>query len=184
MPRLIIGLIGLPGSGKGTVADLLQKEYGANYTRFSGVLSDLLDRLSIEKSRDNMIRLSEALRQTFGDDALSYAVEQDALRAKGQIIVLDGIRRPGDIVGLEMLPQFHLVSVEAAPELRYERMKARGEKATEAAMTWEQFLAEEQAPTEVTIPAVMERAEFRLDNSGTKEELEQKVRELMKQLGV
>ena len=184
MPRLIIGLIGLPGSGKGTVANLLQKEYGAKYTRFSGIISDLLDRLAIEKSRENMIKMSETLRQTFGEDALSYAIGQDVLKAKGQIIVLDGIRRPGDIVALEPLPQFHLVSVEAPPELRFERMKARGEKATEATMTREQFLAEEQAPTEVTIPAVMERAEFHLDNSGSKEDLETKARELMKQLGL
>lgn len=183
MPKLIIGLVGLSGCGKGTATDLLRKEYGAGYIRFSGILGEILDKLSVEKSRDNFIKLSESLRTSYGEDVLSFAVEKTTLSAPEDIVVVDGIRRPDDIAALEPLPQFKLISIEAPAELRYERMKRRGEKASESTMTWEQFIKEGQAPTEITIPEVMDRAWRTIKNDGTKEEFEEAVRATMHDLG-
>ncbi len=184
MPTLLLGLVGLQGCGKGTLADLLTQQYGAGYFRFSAVISDILTRLAIEKNRDNYTKASIALRQAFGEDVFSYAVETAALQAKQDIVVIDGIRRPEDVVALEPLPHFHLISIEADAQLRFERMKARGEKATEASMTWEKFLADEQLPTEVTIPFVMERAKFRLANNGTREDFEAASHALLASFGL
>lgn len=183
MPKLIIGLVGQAGCGKGTAAEYLREKYGAGYIRFSGILGDILERLSVEKTRDNFIKLSESLRESFGDDVFSLAVERAALSAKEEIIVVDGIRRLQDIVALEPLPQFKLVAIEVSAEQRFERMKKRGEKASESTMTWEQFQAEEHATTEVTIPEVMARAWKTIKNEGTKEEFEEAVREMMRELG-
>lgn len=171
MPKLLVGLVGLSGCGKGTAADHLRTVYGADYVRFSGILGTVLEALGIEKSREQFIRISETLRGEYGEDVLSHAVAKQALFSEKDIVIIDGIRRLDDIVALEPLPQFVLVSIAAPAELRFERMKKRGEKASEANMTWEQFLKEEQASTEITIPAVMERATITLDNSGTAEEL-------------
>ncbi len=184
MQKFIIGLCGLQGCGKGTAADLLQKEYGAGYFRFSAIMGDVLTRLGIEKSREEFIKLSECLRATFGEDIFSYAIEKDAVLAPQPIVIIDGIRRPEDIVALEPLPNFKLISIEAPAALRFERMKGRGEKVGEQNMTWEGFLADEEAPTEVTIPLVMQRATITIKNEGTREEFEEKVREMMKELEV
>lgn len=183
MPKLIIGLVGQAGCGKGTAADLLRGEYKAEYVRFSGILGEILEKLAIEKTRENFTNISEHLRQAFGEDILSYAVEKQALDSTSDIVVIDGIRRPEDIVALEPLPYFKLISISVPAELRYERMKKRGEKATESNMTWEEFQKEENYPTEVTIPLVMQRAWKTLDNSGSREEFEAKVRKMMNELG-
>ena len=183
MTKRILGLVGQAGCGKGTMADLLTKEYHAAYFRFSNVLADVLKRLSLEKTRENLSKLSTLLRQQFGEDLLSYVVEKDAMQATEELVVIDGIRRPEDIVGLEPSPHFKLIAIDAEPSLRFERMKRRGEKASEASMTWEQFLAEEQLETEITIPGVMARAAVTLANNGTKEAFEQRIRSLMHELG-
>ncbi len=183
MPNHIIGLVGQSGCGKGTVADILTQQYGASYSRFSAILSDILTRLHIDHSRDHFIALSTALRNSFGEDVLSYAIERDAVLSSSPLVVIDGIRRPEDIVALEPLPFFKLVSVDVAGELRYERMKKRGEKAGEQHMTWQEFVAQDNAPTEVTIPLVMSRAWKKLDNSTTQENLEIQVKAMMKELG-
>lgn len=182
MPKLLLGLVGLQGCGKGTAADLLQKEYGAAYYRFSAILGDILTRLSVEKSRDNFITLSNKLRQAFGEDLLSYAIEKLAATDPHDIVIIDGIRRLEDIVALEPLPQFKLVAITTDAKLRFERMKGRGEKIGESTMSWEKFLADEQAPTERTIPEVMERARITIPNEGTREAFEKRIREMMKQL--
>ena len=57
MANLIIGFVGQAGCGKGTAADLLREKYGAGYFRFSGILGDVLDRLFLEKTRDNFIKI-------------------------------------------------------------------------------------------------------------------------------
>lgn len=183
MPNHIIGLVGQSGCGKGTVADILTKQYGAAYSRFSAILGDILTRLHIDHSRDHFIALSNALRGSFGEDVLSYAIEKDAVLSQSAIVVIDGIRRPEDIVALEPLPFFKLVSVDVPAEMRFERMKKRGEKTGEQNMTWQDFTAQDHAPTEVAIPLVMSRAWKRLDNSKTPTELELQVTEMMKELG-
>ncbi len=183
MAKIILGLVGQAGCGKGTMADLLVKKYGAAYFRFSNILGDILKRLSLEKTRDNLIKISGALRQTFGEDILSYVLEKDAILAPEEVIVVDGIRRAEDIAALEPSPYFKLIAIDADPKLRFERMKKRGEKAGESNMTWEQFLAEEQRETEVTIPMVMARAAVTIDNNGSREEFERRVRAMIQKIG-
>ncbi|MFZ2803939.1 MAG: AAA family ATPase [Patescibacteria group bacterium] len=184
MPKLIIGLVGRQGSGKGTAAKILQERYGAAMFRFSAVLGDILDRMALDKSRDNLIQLSETLRQAFGEDALSYAIEHDAVNANKDIVVIDGIRRIEDITALEPLPIFRLVEISAPAKVRFERMKGRGEKTGESGMSWEEFTEQEQAPTEVTIPSVAARAWKALNNGGSTEELTAKIDAMMKELEV
>ncbi len=184
MPAHIIGLVGRQGSGKGTVASYLVEKHNAVVFRFSSFLNDVLDLLSIPRSRTNLIKLSTCLRETFGEDALSYAVVKAATTSENPIIVVDGIRRIEDIAALESLPNFTLIEIAVPEEIRFDRMKKRGEKSGEANMTWEKFKADEEAPTEITIPQVAERATVHLDNSGTPEALIEQLQSLLTKLGI
>lgn len=177
-----MGIVGLQGCGKGTLADILAKDYHAGYFRFSAIIGDALKTLAIEKSRENFNKFSITMRKAFGEDVFSYAVESAALAAPQDLVVIDGIRRPEDIAGLEPLPNFHLVAIEADAKLRYDRMRNRGEKSTEASMTWEQFLANEADETEKTIPFAMQRAKYRIANNGTREDFEREARALIERL--
>src|SRR3989344_1644712 len=136
MPKLIIGLVGRQGSGKGTAAKILEERYGAEIFRFSAILNDTLKRLALEQSRDNLIKLSESLRHTYSDAVLAYAIERDAATSNADVVVVDGIRRIGDVTALKPLPHFKLVEISAPAEVRFERMKGRGEKTGEWNMTW------------------------------------------------
>jgi len=180
---LIIGLTGQAGSGKGTVGAYLRDQYGASFLTFSSSLRKTLETLALEPSRDNMIKLSEALRTAFGEDVLSRAIARDALASAAPVVVVDGIRRVDDIITtLQSLPNFHLVAVEADPRVRYERLTQRGEKSDETTMTWEDFLANEQRSTEQTIPAVMAQASIHLRNDGTLEEIQQQTDKMMQRI--
>lgn len=183
MPKLIIGLTSMPGAGKGTAAKYLETKYGATQFSFGGILADVLNRLALDKSRPNLQRLSTLLRQAFGEDVLAFAIEKDAVTADTDLVVIEGIRRPGDIVALEPLPYFKLIAVDVPPQLRFERMKQRGEKAGESDMTWEKFLVQESGEAELAIPTVMARATETIDNSGTLAEFQAKLDGLMARSG-
>lgn len=184
MAKIILGLVSMPGAGKGTAANYIKEKYGASMFRFSTALSDILKRLSLPVSRENLITLSEILRHGFGEDILAHVVESDALSDSSDVVVIDGVRRIDDLSGLEPLSQFRLVAIDAPPEIRYKRLINRGERAGEKDMTWEQFLTEEKAPTEVTIPPVMERATYKIDNSGDINTLHIQLDAMMSELSV
>lgn len=182
MPKLILGFVGQAGSGKGTAANILKEKYGAAVFTFSDILSDILKRLFLETSRENLINLSQVLRQGFGQDILANAMERQVASTEADIVVVDGIRRPEDIADLRQNPAFHLVEMMAEPELRFERLKKRNQKPGETEMTWEDFLALGQKETEVTISKVSETAELKIDNDGEIPELEHQITELIKKL--
>ncbi|MCC7357720.1 AAA family ATPase [Candidatus Uhrbacteria bacterium] len=183
MPKLIIGLVGRQGSGKGTVTQILQEMYKVEVFRFSSVLNTILERLAIKQTRDNLIKLSGSLRETFGEDVLSYSISRDVINSSSDIVIVDGIRRIEDIAALDPLPQFKLIEVTAPAKFRYERMTMRGEKAGESTMTYDEFTTQELAPTENTIPLVAALAWKVLNNGKDKQYLEQQVKDLMNELG-
>lgn len=182
MPTLILGFIGQAGSGKGTVADILREEYAADTFRFSQPLRDILTRLHLDHSRDHIIRLSETLRHTFGEDVLSHAIAADALASTSDLLVVEGIRRPEDLAAFKDIPYFHLIAIEADGRTRYDRVTKRGENAGEAQMSWEQFLEEDQRSTEITIHETMKLASHHIDNNGDRETLVKHIYDLIQRL--
>jgi len=166
MPKLILGFVGQAGAGKGTAAKMIAENYGAVTFTFSDILSRILDVLLLEHSRDNLIKISMALRQAFGQDALSNTMEKQVAAAKSDIVIVDGIRRIEDIENLARSKAFHLIEITARPEIRFERLKRRNEKPGESDMTWDDFLEMSQKETEKTIVEVAQNAELIIENNG------------------
>ena len=77
MAKIIIGLVGQIASGKGTATKYLEEKYGAGTHRFSTMLRDVLKRLYLETSRENMQSLSTFLRKQFGEDALARVIAKE-----------------------------------------------------------------------------------------------------------
>lgn len=165
MPKKIIGLVGLMASGKGTAAKYLEEKYGASTYRFSTMLRDGLDRFYLPHTRHNMVTISEIMREAFGQDLLAKVIAEDAKRDDHDIVVVEGIRRLSDITFLKEVPEFVLAKITADPETRYKRLTLRGENADDSTKTYEQFLADHQLPTELTIPPVMDIAEIEINNN-------------------
>lgn len=167
-------------SGKGTAAKYFEKKYQAGHYRFSTMLREILDRLYLEHSRDNMIKLSEILRATFGEDIMAKTMAADAAKDPRSIIIVEGVRRLADIKYLSKLPGFALVEIFAEPRRRYERLVKRDENSDDATKTYEQFLADHRRSTEVTIPRVTAKAKERINNNGGLKELASQIDKLIK----
>jgi dephospho-CoA kinase len=180
--KTIIGFVGQAGSGKGTAANHLRLKNGAAVFTFSDFLHGILDLLHLPPSRDNLIKLSTALRQGLGQDVLANAMEKQVDESRAELVVVDGIRRPEDIEDLKKNPAFHLVEIVASPETRFARLKQRSDKPGETSMTWEDFLAMSQRETEITIAGVAKQAEISVDNSGDIPDLENALEQLITKL--
>ncbi|MDD2753076.1 MAG: AAA family ATPase [Candidatus Portnoybacteria bacterium] len=180
MMKIILGLAGEMASGKGTVAKYATEKYSAKTRRFSTMLRDVLDRLSLEQSRDNMQKLSTVLRQSFGEDLFAQVMAEDVKKEAGEVIVIDGIRRLADIKFLKANPKFKLTYLEADMNIRYERIVKRGENADDAKKTFDDFKKANEDESELQIKDLKNRADFLIDNNGSYEELYKQVDEILK----
>lgn len=183
MPKLILGFVGLMASGKGTCCQYLADRYGARSHRFSTILRDMLNRVYLPQTRDNLQQVSSALRATFGDDLLATTIAKDVAADPGALVTVDGVRRPPDIKFLRRLDGFWLVGVIADERTRYERSTQRNENPDDEHKTFADFARDGQQEAERQIVEVMASADFTLDNNGTFEELHRQLDAMLKKLG-
>lgn len=182
MPKIIIGLVGPLASGKEVAKKYLETKHGAGVHRFSSILRDILERLYLPISRENMQNLSLDLRQRFGGDTLARVIAEDVSRDEHEIVVIDGVRRLADIVDLKDLPGFCLISIDAEAKIRYQRMKDRNENKGDDQKSFEQFLEDGAREAELEIPQVMSKARYQLDNNGSLDQLYSQIDEIINNL--
>lgn len=171
MSKIIIALTGQIASGKDVTKKYLEKKYGAKSVKFSQILRDVLNRITMPLERKNMQTLSTILRQNFGEDLLARNIAEDAKKIDSEIVVIDGVRRPADVTYAKKLEGFVLVKIEATPEIRYERSKIRNENEGDDKKTFEEFLKDHETEADKEVPVIMAQATETLDNNGGFEDL-------------
>jgi dephospho-CoA kinase len=181
MAKIILGIAGEMGSGKGTIAKHIVEEHKGNAHRFSTILRDILDRVSLEQSRDNIQTLSTILRKNFGEDVMAKSMYHDVQKDEHNVVLIDGVRRMADIVYLRELPIFKLIYVEADIENRYERILKRGENSDDAKKSFEEFERANKDESESQIRDLKNYANYTIDNNGTFVELYAQVENIIKE---
>ncbi len=119
---ILIGLTGENCSGKGTVAEYLQKK-GFAVASLSDVIREELAHDGKEITRENLIVKANALRNEFGPGIL--AKKAIATIRKDRNYVIDSIRNPGEVDELKKQRNFFLLYITASPEIRFQRMCER-----------------------------------------------------------
>lgn len=181
MAKLILGLTGEMGSGKGAITKHIVQNYDADSHKFSQVFRDILDRACIEQSRENISALSLMLRKTFGEDILAKSMYHDAKNDTHDIVVIDGVRRLEDLTYLKEMPEFKLAYVESDIQVCYDRLVRRAENPGDATKTFEEFRKDHERDADARIPDLKNYADIVIENNGTYPELYQKVDEVIKQ---
>lgn len=177
--RIIIGLTGQIACGKGVIKKHLMEKYDASDYRFSTILRDLLKRLHLEATRENLMNISTILRQNFGEDLLASAMAEDIKNDTSPFMVIDGIRRLADIKFLKTIPGFKLIRIVANEKLRHERVVSRNENVGDDKKTFADFLEDQQQETEIQIPEVMAAADYEIINESSLEELDKEVDDII-----
>lgn len=177
---MIIGLTGKNASGKGTVADYLQKK-GFVYFSLSDELREEAREKGIEPTRENLIALGNELRKKFSVGILSSKTNKKILLRKKEgknNFVVDSIRNPGEIKELKKNKDFVLLGIKAPVEMRFERAKER--KRIGEASTLQQFISLEEKEnfnnkTNQQLDKCLEMADNTIVNEGSLEELHKKI---------
>ena len=176
----VIGTVGLPGSGKGeaaavasdldipvvTMGDVVRAETGARG------LDPYTDHGSVAK----------ALREEEGPAAIatrSLPMIESYLESHDRVLV-DGLRSGTEVEAFEERfdDEFVLLSVEAPFDLRAQRLSGRGRDTTEAD-GGEGLRERDERERGFGMDDAMDRADVRIENTGTLEEFREAIRSLL-----
>lgn len=180
MKKIIFGFVGHIACGKDTCTNYLKEKYSSTTYSFSTMLIDSLNRFYLKINRDNLIKMSEAIREKFGENTMAKTIAQDVEKDNGHMIGIPNIRRMADIEFLSKNSGFVLVKIQAESKTRYKRLIKRTEKADDGTKTYEQFLEDQKRSTEVSIDEVAGHATETIDNNGSLEYLYKQLDALVK----
>jgi dephospho-CoA kinase len=183
---MIIGLTGKNGSGKGEVARILQG-FGFLYFSLSDALREDLGERSIPVTRENLIREGQSLRKKFGSAVLA---ERTLKKIKvNASYVIDSFRHPAEVAVFRKAKDFLLWGVEADIKVRFERCAAR--KREGEPIVFDKFVETEEKEYNISrsehaqdLIATLKQADVILNNSGTLEQLNEKVKKVLNKQGI
>jgi len=178
--KIVIGIAGNIGAGKGTVTEYLKDKYGAQQMRYSKILADILERLHLDYDRNNLDILAEGLRNMFGEDILSRVLEKDIDEIETEVVVFDGIRKKKELDYFKNKTEnFFFVFVETPFEIVAKRLANRREKTDDQEQTVEKLKAKQQQPSDKDVPGLKQYADFVIDNSGSMEDTHKQIKQLI-----
>lgn len=181
----VIGLVGEKGSGKETFGNFLEevaKGKSVYRVRFSDILLQTLQLWSITPNRENLQKLAVVMKEGYGPDTLTHAIEEIIKESREDIIILDGVRWITDKELVRKFPKNILVYITAQADLRFDRLKKRDLPFRKETSSLEKFMEEEKAENEIYIPLIGKEADFKIENNSTMEDFKQEVEKLYPKL--
>ncbi|HTH23445.1 MAG TPA: AAA family ATPase [Nitrososphaeraceae archaeon] len=126
---LIVGLTGMPGAGKSTLAKLLIKK-GMPVVIMGDAVREAAKRANLEMTDANLGNLMIRLRKEKGSGAIAYLV-LDRIRSiivsspNMNAIIVDGIRNIEEMKVLGSLGAVKLLAIHGSSLVRFKHVKAR-----------------------------------------------------------
>jgi dephospho-CoA kinase len=169
------GLVGKNGSGKTSVCKYLETK-GFKVLSLSDIVRIEAKKQGLELSRDNLIKTGNYLKNTFGPAILAERSFEEVKNSQ-KPVVFDSIRNPAEIVFLKE-KGVNIIGIEADLKIRFARIKDRGQDTDKIDFkTFTEHDARESngQSSGQNINACLKLCETIIENSGTYEELTQKI---------
>ncbi len=125
------------------------------------------------------------LRCLFGHEYFGRWTARQIQRDACAIIVVDGVRNVATNRVLAMrCTHYFLIGITADAEIRFDRVKGRGEKADEVMMTHAQFDANGRLASESEVDILLQLADVKIANEGSLRALHEHIEALVASLRV
>ena len=151
--KIIVGITGTNGAGKGTVVERLMNKYQFKHYSVRNYLLSTMEKNGVNNNDRNAMR--DTANKLRAEHSPSYIVEQLLNQAllngnndvdeQQQMSIIESIRVPKEAIALKEKGQgsFYLLAVDADPKVRYQRILQRQSETDN--VTYLEFLEQEDA---------------------------------------
>jgi dephospho-CoA kinase len=177
--RIVLGVAGMPGAGKGTFREIVQ-EMGYPVVVMGDEIREEAKRRKLKLTPENIGIIMLKLREEEGPAAVAKRCIPKMEKAKEKVVV-EGIRSLHEVDEFKKhFPNFTLVAIHASPETRFRRLFQR--KRSDDPKGWETFMERDLRELSVGIGAAIATADRMIVNEGSKAQLKRKTREVLREV--
>jgi dephospho-CoA kinase len=178
----VIGVVGLPASGKGEVSKIA-RDMGIPVVVMGDAIREQVNEAGLEATDSNLGAMAQHLRSKLGMDAIARITIPLIEAQSAPVVMVDGIRGDYEVETFkERFPDFVLVGIVASFETRLHRSANRGR--SDDMLSAGDLRIRDERELGWGLGRALEQADVTIRNEGTLEEFSVKVRSLLRALGV
>ena len=123
----IIGIVGMPGSGKSVALETLQEHFNAKIINMGNMVREQVTLAGLELNPTTLGEMAQQLREDRGPDVVAQLTAEkiDAVADDVDLVVIDGLRSMQEVQFFRNKWHFPVLAVHSPPEVRHSRMKER-----------------------------------------------------------
>jgi dephospho-CoA kinase len=175
--KLVVGLVGMPGSGKSIIVEAAQKR-GYAVVVMGDVVREETRNHGLELTPQNVGKVMLELRKTGGNGVIAEKCIPRIENAKNELLIIDGLRSlyEADVFKAHF-PTFTLIAVHASPETRFKRLNTR--RRSDDTAEWQIFHERDMRELSVGLGSAIAMAEYVIINDNSIEETRAKIEEIL-----
>lgn len=178
--KVVVGVAGMPGSGKGTFRRTLQK-MGYPVVIMGNEVREEIKRRNLKPTPENLGKVMLQLRESEGPAAVAKRCIPKLNKATEKIVGVDGIRSLNEVKEFKKhFPSFILIFIHSSPKTRYQRLFRR--RRSDDPESWETFMQRDLRELGVGMGAVIAAADHMIVNEGTIAQLKKKIQQVLKEV--
>jgi dephospho-CoA kinase len=180
----VLGVTGMPGSGKSEFA-----HFATEQGYYTVVMGDVVRARVVKEGFEPTPEMSKKfmlqLREEMGETAVAHltCIEIDRLIQEGKNnLIIDGIRSQAEVTHFKehMENSFVIIAIHVDPDLRFQRLKARGRK--DAPITEEDFINRDESELKLGLGETIAFSNYIISNNKSMSDFREKSTNLLKEL--
>jgi len=175
---MVIGVVGMPGSGKSVVDDVAEK-LGFSVIIMGDIIREEVVKRGLKPTSKNIGKIMLQIRKEEGP---AVVAERCILKIKSidsQGIVVDGIRSLAEVKMLKKeFSKIKLLSIHSSPETRFQRIFNR--RRSDDPLNWQVFTDRDHRELKVGIGPVIAMADYVISNEESLDKFKIRIRKFLK----
>ena len=180
----IIGLVGMPGSGKSVASDVA-RSLGFEVIVMGDIIRQEAASLGLPPTDENLGMVGSMLRARDGPHAVAKRTLEMAKKSNRDVIVIDGLRSGEEVDFFKAHSRdFRLLEICASPQARMERLASRGRSDDANIESCAADALDRREGREIGwgMCEAIKEADLRMDNNGELQEFKATIKLLLKEI--
>ncbi|MFA5365335.1 MAG: AAA family ATPase [Candidatus Bathyarchaeia archaeon] len=178
--KIVLGLAGMPGAGKGVFRRFIQK-MGYPVVTMGDQVREEVKRRQLEPTPENVGKVMLNLRELEGPAVIAKRCVPIIENVSGDVVGVDGIRSLVEVEEFKKsFPNFVLIAIHASPKTRYTRLSRR--RRSDDPQNWETFMERDQRELGIGMGSVIATADNMLINEDSIGNFKDDIRYLLRRI--